>query len=101
MYDCQAKWDALCSSLGVSPDVLSAIEKEQQGDTSVCLHRGLTHWLKRSYDTEKHGPPTWRMLVADVDNSSGGNDCALALDIAEKHQGKCHMILSGVALTET
>ena len=88
VHDCQAKWDTLCSSLGISPDVLSAIEKEHGYDTGVCLHRGLTHWLKRNYDTKKYGPPTWRMLVAAVDNSSGGNDSALALDIAEKHRGK-------------
>ena len=83
---CRRNCFDLCLALRVSPDDLSAIDKEHGGDTGTCLRKGLTHWLQGDYDTEKHGSPTWRMLVAAVDNSSGGNDSALALDIAEKHQ---------------
>ena len=87
VFNCRNNWFHLCLDLQVSPDDLSSIE-ERGGDPGTCLHRGLTHWLQGDYDTEKHGSPTWRMLVAAVDNPSGGNDSALASDIAKKHQGK-------------
>ena len=40
-------------------------------------------WLKQNYDTEKHGPPTWRKLVEAVDKLG---DHALAKTIAAEHR---------------
>ena len=92
VYDCRAKWRNLCLILGISADDLSAIRKEQFGDTDACLQDGLTCWLKEGYDIEKHGPPTWRRLVDAVANSAGGDDHTLALDIAKKHESKLMLV---------
>ena len=89
MFECRTKWFDLCLALQLSHGTLSAIGTKHTSDISTCLREGLTHWLQRDYDTKKHGPPTWRMLVDAVYNSCGGDDQALALDIAEKHKGWC------------
>ena len=94
VHNCRAKWRNLCLILGISDDDLSAIKKEQSDDSDDCLLEGLTRWLKGGYDTEKHGPPTWRRLVDAVANSAGGDDHALALDIAEEHKSELHYINS-------
>ena len=83
-----AKWSRLCCSLGLRASLLDTIKKNHPGDMDQCLFEGLQQWVQRNYNTEKHGLPTWRSLVAAVDNSSGGYNHALALEIAEKHQGK-------------
>ena len=91
VYDCRGKWRNLCLILGISCGDLSAIRKDQFGVTDDCLQEGLTCWLK-GYDTEKYGPPTWRRLVDAVANSAGGDDHALALDIAGKHKSKLKLV---------
>ena len=92
VYNCRAKWRNLCLILGISADDLSAIWKEQSGDADACLQEGLTCWLKEGYDTDKHHPPSWRWLVDAVANSAGGDNHALALDIAENHKGKLMLV---------
>ena len=57
-------------------------------DESKCaraLSGVLQTWLKQNYNTEKHGPPTWRKLVEAVGSSAGGNNRALAKAIAAEH----------------
>ena len=61
-------------------DDLSAIRMEYGGDTAVCLREGLCLWLQGE-------GATWRALVDAVANTSGGNNLALALEIARKHEG--------------
>jgi len=36
---------------------------------------------------KRYGKPTWRKLVEAVENKVGGNNCALAKEIAAKHPG--------------
>ena len=49
------------------------------------MGRIISSWLKGNYDTEMHGPPTWKMLVEAVCASTGGNNRALAKRIAKDH----------------
>ena len=81
-----ANWHDLCLALGQPPSKLSAIRREQAGDTKACLREGLINWLQRNYNTELHGLPTWRKLVEAVDHPAGGSNHALALEIAEEHK---------------
>ena len=48
----------------------------------------LKHWLRRNYDVELFGEPTWRTVMKMVAHSAAGNNCALALNIAGRHSGK-------------
>ena len=54
--------------------------------TTVSL-RVLTLWLKKNYNTEKHGEPSWELLAAAVGNPAGGNDSVLAESITRNHEG--------------
>ena len=53
-----------------------------------CLSEMLTIWLRKKYNVEKFGEPTWRRLVEVVMDPAGGADPALAHSIAEKHRVK-------------
>ena len=77
---CRNRWFDLCLALKRPHDDLSAIKRENSGDTTACLREGLFLWLQGER-------ATWRMLVDAVANSSGGNDLTLALEIAKKHEG--------------
>ena len=81
-----AKWSMICCSLGLRASLVDTIEMDHPRDVSRCLFQGLKQWILKNYDTTKHGLPSWRRLVEAVDDSSGGHNHALALEIAEKHK---------------
>ena len=84
-----AKWSHICFALKLPWSEEQIIHKESHGDDCVhCLQVVLRKWLQKSYNYDKHGPPTWRMLVRAVCDPAGGNDCALAESIAKKHAGR-------------
>ena len=80
-----AKWKELSISLGLSCDVINNIKGS--GDNYLCLGEALEHWIKRNYNTETFGRPSWRSLlkaVAEIDK-------LLFNRLAEKHSqsGMC------------
>ena len=81
-----ASWRNMCLALRV-PDA-DTIGNKWRDDPKDCLREILKQWLKKCYDTQKHGPPTWRKLVEAVANDYGGDNPALAETIALKHQSK-------------
>ena len=81
------KWSKIFCCLGLLASLLDTIKKNHPGDVEEYLFEGLQQWVQRNYNIEKHGLPTWRNLVAAIDNSSGGHNHALALEIAKQHQG--------------
>ena len=48
----------------------------------------VNEWLSQSYNTERFGLPSWKMLVDAVAHRSGGNNYALARQIAIQHNGE-------------
>ena len=88
VYTVAARWSDISFALYLPISQEEAIRKETRGDDSAhCLRMVLNKWLQKSYCYDKHGPPTWRMLVKAVGDPAGGNDCALAEAIANKHPG--------------
>ena len=75
-------------ALRLYPDTLNEIEADCR-DVKSCLQEVLAKWLKKAYDTTRFGPPSWELLVAAVAHPAGGNNRALAEQIANKHNGKC------------
>ena len=53
----------------------------------------VTEWLKKNYDVERFGEPTWQWLVDAVGDPAGGAHMALAKNIARRH--KLRGVLSG------
>ena len=68
---------------------LSQLETIQvQGYTPMgCMREMLITWLRRNYNVERFGEPTWAKLVEAVRHSAGGGNSSLAMEIARKHQG--------------
>ena len=82
------RWQNMCIRLGLRPSDRDIIGRKFQLDPTDCLMEVLVMWLRKSYDTERYGRPTWRALVAAVANRTGGANPALAKQIAENHQGE-------------
>ena len=67
---------------------LARIEKERPNDMKSCLSEMVTEWLNQSYNTQRFGLPSWKMLVEAVAHRNGGNNHALATIIANKYNGQ-------------
>ena len=81
-----AKWRNIGSCLGLKPDTLDSIDKRNSGDPTACLMSVVTEWLKRNYNMEKFGEPTWQQLVRAVADPAGGANKGVAKDMATKHK---------------
>ena len=77
-----ASWKAIGEGLQLSSGALEEIERECNRIPRDCLSGMLKIWLKKNF-----GEPTWQTLVKVVAHPAAGNNCALALRIAEKHSG--------------
>ena len=82
------RWPSICIALRLLPSIRETIARGCRDVPGDCLMEVLIKWLQRGYDTSRHGPPTWQMLVAAVANSAGGDNPCLAKQIAENHQGE-------------
>ena len=84
-----AKARSLGLALGISVSELDTIRSKFSTDPEEMLTEVLYTWLKQAYDVKKHGLPSWRILVQSIENSAGGKDPALAMEIAAQHPGMC------------
>ena len=83
-------WKAIGRGLKIDSGRLQTIQANNPGNTKECLSEMLTCWLKRNYDVERFGEPTWRAVVKVVADPVAGDNYALALSIAGKHQGNSY-----------
>ena len=81
-----AKWKSIGIALRLSPNILDRIQAEKSGEPSACLTSVVTEWLKKNYNVNKFGEPTWQRLVEAVGHPAGGADMALARKIARNHK---------------
>ena len=49
------------------------------------MDKVISEWLKLNYDYKKYGLPSYKALVDAVENPFGGNNTALAEEIAKAH----------------
>jgi len=85
VLDLAGKWRHMCSALGFKPAVAETIATRI--DPEQCLQEVVVRWLRKTYDVDRHGLPTWRTLVKAVSDKAGGNNPALAEEIARDHKG--------------
>jgi hypothetical protein len=81
-----ARWKHIGLALGLRPDQLDVIEAENR-KFEDCLTEALKLWLKKAYNTERFGEPSWELLARAVANQVGGNNPALAQEITKKYGG--------------
>ena len=90
VLDIKEMWFALGRSLRLRNDDLSAIRRkfpnESDCDAEQAFNDVLVLWLRKEYNVDRFGPPTWRMLVEAIDKKSGGNNHEVAKQIALNHQ---------------
>ena len=80
------KWNNIGLAVGLTPDQLHMIEMNHQGNCEDCITEALTLWLmKMNYNTEIFGEPSWEMLARAVGHPAGGNNPALAQEIARRY----------------
>ena len=87
MTSVAGSWKAIGIGLRISCGRLETIQNDNAGNSRACLSAMLTCWLQRNYNMERFGEPTWRAVVKVVADSAGGDNHALALNIAEQHPG--------------
>ena len=86
LSDVAHKWQGIGEALRLPPPALDRIECDQQ-DCEGRLRKVVTKWLQQCYNTERFGVPSWKLLVDVVAHRRGGNNPALARQIADKHGG--------------
>ena len=87
LIDIAYSWKGLGKALRLRLPVLDLIEADRQ-DSESRLVQVLSQWLQQAYNTERFGPPSWKVLVSAVAHPFGGNNYALAQQIAHRHNGK-------------
>ena len=80
-----ANWKNIGIALRLNPNTLNGIQTDNN-DSTACLTSMVTEWLKRNYNVEKFGEPTWQWLVKAVGDPAGGANMALARDISRRHK---------------
>ena len=75
-----ARWKGLRLNLGLSPESLEVIENDYRR-TDDQLEAVLLHWLKRNYDLDENGFPSWWRLAEAVKPI----DRALSFTIQDRH----------------
>ena len=86
VIDIAARWEPFGSALRIPPAKLSTIKATPGSTPESCLKNTLLEFLKKNYDTEKYGEPSWRLIVHAVAARAGGNNVELALEIAKNHR---------------
>ena len=84
-----ANWKSIGIALRLNPNTLDSIQAGNSSEPTACLTSVVTEWLKRNYNVERFGEPTWQWLVKAVGDPAGGANMALARDIARKHKAQC------------
>ena len=75
-----AQWRDLGLNLGLSSSFLEVIE-EDYPRANERLEAVLRRWLKKNYNLQQHGSPSWSRLVRAVEPINR----ALAITIKERH----------------
>lgn len=84
LKDAQARCYHIGSALGLKQDILDTI-KQESTDHAEALTKIITNWLRKNYNFDRFGEPTWKRLAEAMNSSVGGGNTALAMEIVEDH----------------
>ena len=88
MIPLASKWQDIALAMGIKQSDIDTIHSQYPRLPCDCLKAALGKWLKKGYNVEKRGPPTWKKVVEAVAHPAGGKDPAYAKKIAHNHQGE-------------
>lgn len=66
------KWERFSTKLGIKTSSLEVIERNHRGDAEACLYYAMGDWLKKKYDYQRHGRPSWERLAMAVESLDSG-----------------------------
>ena len=93
LTDVIAYWRNIGIHLGIRDSQLEVIQLQGHNPLD-CMRQMLSTWLRRSYNVERFGEPTWMKLVEAVSHSAGGGNPHLAMKIAKRHGGITYSTVS-------
>ena len=78
--------------LNLPKDKLKEIRGHNSSEADA-MNMVIVEWLRKNYDADRFGPPTWKALVDAVKHRAGGNNRAEAERIASRHKksGRCRI----------
>ena len=79
----KANYYQLGVELGLPAGELDAIRKDCTVDQA--FNEVILRWLRQQYNITRFGRPTWKRLIEAVESPIGGNNPALAVEIAASH----------------
>ena len=80
-----ASWKHIGRAMHLNVGELDCINSESSRECLSCV---VEKWLKRNYNDDKFGQPTWKWLVEIVADPAAGNNKHLADEIAREHLNK-------------
>jgi len=86
VLDLAGRWRDMCIALGLHrlKDEIAAM---YPGSPRECLQEVIVRWLRKVHNVDRYGLPTWKTLVKAVADKAGGENPALAEQIANNHKG--------------
>ena len=90
LHGVAARWRYIGLMLGIPDGDLEAIREFRGSRPIDCLVEMLIAWLRKAYNVERFGEPTWLNLVEAVAHKAGGANTSLAEDIARRHKRKLY-----------
>ena len=88
VIDIAHKWQQFGGALRIHQAKLEEIKAGLGSVPRECLTKTVQEFLKKNYDWQEHGQPSWRQVVIAVGHKAGGADTELALQIANDHPMK-------------
>ena len=88
VMDVAHRWQQFGRALRIRQAKLDEIKTELCSAPRECLSKTVQEFLKKNYDWQKHGEPSWRLVVIAVGHKAGGADTDLALQLANDHPVK-------------
>ena len=86
LQDITSQWKSFGRALHINPSRLEEIKLDNKESAKECLSKTLREFLKKNYDWDKYGEPSWRLIVRAVADRAGGNNPGLASELAEKYR---------------
>ena len=87
VFSISRKWMYLARWFKLPHSTVSRIGRKHDCNPDNCLFDVLQEWLGTAKDDQRHGHPSWQVLVKAVAHPAGGNNRALAEAIAQKYSG--------------
>ena len=82
-----SRWKDVGKELKLKLADLNTIQATHPSSPEDCLTDVVSRWLRKGYNTTKHGSPTWRKLVHAILVDAGDKNPALAEKLAQDHLG--------------